>query len=303
MAGLGTALCWGCAATIWAISGRYVGAIAVACIRATLSTLILLVVHLVLWGSPFPLDIPEKVFWLLALSGVLGLGISDLLFFRALVLIGPRIAMTILSLMPFMCAAIAYFTPPQEGLGPWALVGMVVTVGGVLLVVTERRERMGWKVQPGHYKLGVLFALVATVLIAVGFVLSKLAFEIGGPTIRAFPATLVRVASGAVVLWIAVPMLGLLGATARALRHRRAMGLVVLGSIIGPVFGIWLSLVSIKLIPETGVATTLISTSPIMMILIARVVYGEKATLRTVIGTLLAVTGVAVLMLRDMFPG
>ncbi len=299
LAGLGTALAWGISALAWGLAGRKIGAVSVTCLRITLATVILAGTHWAAFGSPFPTRLAADALWLLVASGAMGAGVGDLCFFRGLVLIGPRLGMLILSFAPFLSALIAFLTPLRESLGPAALTGMVLTVAGVSWVVADRRGRQAWQAPSGRFHHGVLLALAGTCLIAGGYVLAKMGMGAGpGGGVAPFSAALVRVAAGTAATWIVIPFLGRLRATLRAVRHGRAMLIVSGGTIIGPVVGIWLSLEALKHTPETGVAAALIGTSPIVMIPLAYLAYGEKPTFRAVAGTLMAAAGVAVLMLR-----
>lgn len=301
LAGLATAVLWALSALAWSLAGRRIGAVPVTCLRITLAAAILAAAHWALFGAPFPTDLSAEGFWLLAVSGAMGAAFGDLCLFRGLVLIGPRLGMLIMSLAPFLSALLAYFTPLREALGPWALAGIVLTVGGVAWVVAEPRGRQSWQARPEHFRQGVLLSLAAAALIAGGMVLAKMGMRAGGG-VRPFPAALVRVVAGAGVTWLVVPFLGRLGATARAVRHGRAMAILAGGTIVGPVMGIWLCMEAIRRTAETGVAVALMGTSPIVMIPLAFVAYRERPTLRALAGTLVAVAGVAVLMLRHLLP-
>ena len=63
-----------------------------------------------------------------------------------------------------------------------------------------------------------------------------------------------------------------------------------------PVLGVWLGLVSIERI-DAGVAATLMSLSPIFILPVARFVEHEHIGMRAVFGAVLAVIGVAVLVM------
>ena len=298
LAALATALLWGVSALAWSLAGRHVGAVPVTCLRITLAAAILSAAHWVALGTPFPTDLSGDALALLAVSGAIGAAAGDLCLFRGLVLIGPRLGMLIMSLAPFLSALIAYVTPLRESLGLGALAGMVLTVGGVAWVVAEPRGRQTWQVLPGHFRQGVLLCVAGAALIACGMVLAKMGMRAGGG-VDSFSASLVRVAVAAGVTWV---MLGRTAATFRALRHRRAMLVLVGGTVVGPVIGIWLCMESLKLTAETGVAVALMAISPVMMIPLSYLAYGERPTLRRLAGTVVAVAGVAVLMLRHRLP-
>ena len=75
------------------------------------------------------------------------------------------------------------------------------------------------------------------------------------------------------------------------------MGIVTYGSFVGPFLGVALSLVAIRHC-HAGVAATLISTSPVLILPFAVIVYREKAqSRRRSAALLLSVLGVALLVL------
>jgi drug/metabolite transporter (DMT)-like permease len=70
----------------------------------------------------------------------------------------------------------------------------------------------------------------------------------------------------------------------------RALGMLTVAAILGPIIGVWFSLIAIQH-STIGVATTLGSLTPIFLIPIAYFVFGDKVTWQAVIGTLIAVGG------------
>jgi drug/metabolite transporter (DMT)-like permease len=83
--------------------------------------------------------------------------------------------------------------------------------------------------------------------------------------------------------------------TLRGFADRKAILIVLAGSIVGPVLGIWMLMVALNGI-AAGVAVALVSTSPIMMIPITFVAYRDRPTLRGIVGTCVAIGGIFVLM-------
>jgi drug/metabolite transporter (DMT)-like permease len=69
-----------------------------------------------------------------------------------------------------------------------------------------------------------------------------------------------------------------------------------LGAFFGPFLGVSLSLAAIQY-TETGVASTIMSIVPVLIIPPAVLIFKEKVSLRAVLGAALAVAGVALLFL------
>ncbi|MEJ2494886.1 MAG: EamA family transporter, partial [Ignavibacteriaceae bacterium] len=70
----------------------------------------------------------------------------------------------------------------------------------------------------------------------------------------------------------------------------------VIGTILGPVLGITCSLVAIAN-TKIGIASTLMSLMPVIMLPIARYYYKEKLNFRAIAGAFIAVIGVIVLFM------
>ena len=77
---------------------------------------------------------------------------------------------------------------------------------------------------------------------------------------------------------------------------KKAFLFTVIGSILGPYFGITLSLVSITY-AKIGIASTLMATVPIIMLPMVRFYYKEKLSWIAIGGAFIAVAGIAMLFL------
>ncbi|HEX9081042.1 MAG TPA: EamA family transporter, partial [Holophagaceae bacterium] len=74
----------------------------------------------------------------------------------------------------------------------------------------------------------------------------------------------------------------------------RSAGLIGLGAATGPVLGVVLSLIAIAKAPM-GVAATLMSLSPVLLLPVAHWGFKEKVGLHAILGTALALAGAAAL--------
>lgn len=75
------------------------------------------------------------------------------------------------------------------------------------------------------------------------------------------------------------------------------MGPTIIGTVLGPYFGITFSLVAIANI-EVGIAATLMSTMSIIMLPYVRYVYKERLSWRAIAGAFIAVAGITILFVR-----
>jgi drug/metabolite transporter (DMT)-like permease len=297
---------WAGSAIAWGFAGRRIGSVAVVAIRSVLAAAILLPAYWLITGSPLPTHLPAQPFWLLVASGALGVGLADICGFRGLLLLGPRLATLISSLLTPILTAVVAFAAVGEKLTVWALAGIVLTVAGVAWVVSDPHGQKAWPVHRRHFKQGLLLCLGSAFVMSFSNVLSRMAFDgqlrtqyFSQPQADAdpFSAAFLRVLAGDIVIWLALPLLGRMRATAAGFANKRAMLIITAGTIVGPVVGIWMSMVAFCG-TKSGIAAALINTSPIFMIPIAYFAYGEKPTFRSLAGTAAAMAGVFMLLLK-----
>ncbi len=298
-AALATAFLWACSGTAWGFAGRRIGALAVNILRISLASAILWGCYAIAHGAWLP-QLSGRAWVLLGISGAIGVGIGDICYFRCVVIMGPRLASVVLALSPIFASAISYFPPLREHLGAQALVGICLTVAGVTWVVAEPGAGRAWQMpKDASFVQGLALGIAGSMASALGMVLTRMAFVTGAGELAtdSSAAAVVRVWAGLVVTAVAVIASRRVVMVGRSLSDGRSMLIVLAGTLVGPVLGIWLSMVALKLIPA-GIGVALIYTSPIMMVPLAWAFYHERPTGRAIAGTVLAVLGAALLMLR-----
>ena len=292
IAALGTVFCWTITGLSFEAAGKRIGSLTVNITRLILAAGFLIVFCGIRRGLPLPTDATAHAWLWLSLSGLVGFCIGDLCLFRAFVLVGARISMLVMALVPPITALIGGLFL-QENLLPRDWLGMALTVSGVIWVVLERRPRRQSERGVKSLSLqGVLLAIGAAGGQAVGLVLSKH----GMGDYDAFAATEIRVFAGVVGFAILFTILKRWGRVAAAVVQRRAMGFVSLGTLFGPVLGVSLSMLAIQH-TETGVAATIIALVPVVIIVPSVLILKEKVSPRAVAGASLAVAGAALLFL------
>ncbi|MCB2230902.1 DMT family transporter [bacterium] len=303
-AALATAFLWSFTAIFFSEAGHRIGSFRTNNIRLVFAVVIYCVALLITTGRIWPEGVTvEQVIWL-AGSGLIGLVIGDGLGFKALVMIGPRLTTLLWATAPIMATVIAWFLLGEQ-LHIVDMIGISLTVAGTAWVVSERHFKGGPQVQlaadhpdSGSRLKGVLLGLGAALGQAAGLVMSKHAMLDLGSTVEPMPASFLRMLTSMVMIWILAAFRGQIGSTIRAFRHGSAMMFSAAGAIIGPFLGVWMSLVAVKYI-EAGVAATLNSTTPILIIPVVIWYYKEKVSSRAVLGAVIAFVGVALLFVGD----
>lgn len=293
VASLLTAVCWSATAVFFARAARRVGAPAVNMARLGMALGAMLLLHTALYGRPFPIDAgPVRIAWLAA-SGLIGFSLGDALLYEAYVILGPRLAMLVMTLWPVFAALMAWAFLGQS-MNLAKVCSMLVTLGGIALVVAEKGRDSKDKRRPRRLFLGLLLALGGAIGQAVGFIFSKFGMTGGlGP----ISANLVRVSAGFLALGAWQAFRGELVTNARKLGDGRTTWLITFGAIFGPVVGVMLSLYAIQHATYLGVASTLMSLSPVILLPVSVILDKEKVSLRAVVGTLASIGGAAALFL------
>ncbi len=289
-AGLATALCWAGCAMFFTSSSRRIGVFAMNNWRVLFGALMLIVAHLIIMGTPIPTATREQWILLIA-SGLMGIFIGDTFLFQALHDLGPRIGLALFNMMPFMTALLAWAIL-GETLSAQAWIGIAVTVAGATLVLFEE-HRSDPAVRKPRILRGVLLSLAASITCGLGYVIAKPALE-GTAGADPLSATLIRVAAAVIGYWLAALTGGRVRRVAGFARDRRAMTYLVVGALLGPFGGIWLSMVALKFVPS-GIASTLFATMPVLILPMVAIAYRERITWRAALGAVITVIGVAVL--------
>ena len=291
LAALATAFCWSTTAIFFSYSGRRIGSHVVNRSRLIFALLFIALSHLVLEGTLFPLGVEPFRWGWLGVSSVLGLVLGDTFLFYAYVLIGPRLSMLMMSLVPII-NTVAGRVLFQETISGFELGGILLAVAGVAWVVTEPRVE-GTVVENKQYGRGLLAALAGALGQATNLIAAKYGLVGDFPPVS---ATLIRLLVAVIVLWGLAALRGEAGATVRKWRDRKSFWAMMGGTISGPFLGIWLSMVAVQL-ARLGIASTLMALPPVILIPVEYIVYRTRVSARGLVGTVVAIGGVALILL------
>jgi drug/metabolite transporter (DMT)-like permease len=290
LAALATALAWTVTAISFEYAGKRIGAFALNFLRLAVGCLFLGIYGIAFRGRFFPSDAPLSAWIGLGASGLVGLVVGDLLLFQAFIDSGSRVAMLIYATAPAMTAMMGFFLL-GERISPEGIGGMALTLAGIALAVLGRGPgRAG----PGRktYLRGIALAFGATLGQAAGLILGKS----GAGTMDPFAGTQIRVTAGVLGFLVIMLLTRSFRGLASALKDRKALAGLSLGSFFGPFLGVSLSLLAVQK-TSVGIASAVMSITPILIIAPSAIFLKEKVTLREISGSILAVAGVFVLFL------
>ncbi len=304
LAALGTAVCWAGSALSFEAGGKRIGSLSVNLIRLVIALLFLTGANFLLRDRALPIDASAHAWLWLGLSGLIGFLFGDLCLFRAFVLLGSRLSVLIMSLVPPMTALLGWIIL-GETIAPLDGAAIALTVAGVATAVSERSDSQARPLerddnqeiahQPANkakdIKLwGVLLAVGGALGQAGGLVVSKY----GMGSYNALAATQIRIIAGVVGFAALFFAIGWWPKVWAARRRPGGLGFTAMGSFFGPFVGVSLSLYAVQN-TSAGVAASIMATTPILIIPLVALIHGERITLRGVLGAIVALVGVTLL--------
>lgn len=305
--GVATSGLWVATSLFFTAGGKRIGSTPVNAFRMVVA----IVLHLIMLaamtgGSIWPEVTQQQLLWL-AISGLVGLTICDQCLFTAFIDIGPRKALLCMTTSPLFALGFgAAFL--GERVGWLGLLGIAITLGGVAWVILERDASRADRDEHPHAVRGVILAFIGAATQAAGSLASKkgIGHGIVDPEQHLDPqaATYIRLIFGLLGM---LPILLVYWASLKTEKHRRAKArrigskkagyaFTAAGAVVGPFLGVWGSLVAFDLL-DIGIAQTLVSLSPVMILPFAVFVQKEHVSPRAILGALLAVVGSALLFL------
>lgn len=291
LAALATSFFFAMTALIFTSTGRLVGSQITNRMRLAFALIYLLILNAILFREPLPFSADTSRWLWLGISGVVGLSLGDAFLFQSLVSVGPRLGTLLLSLAPIFGSVIAWLFF-GEVLTFWQIFGIVLALTGIAWVVLSHQEPLN--TPRGLTRRGILFGVLAGLGQAVGLVLSKQGMA---GDFSPFQANVIRMLAAALFIWGWTVFEGKAGATFTALRDRpQVIHLLALGALVGPVLGVSSSLLAVQH-TEIGVASTLMALSPVIILPVSHFVLKETIGWQAILGTVLAISGVATLFL------
>ncbi len=289
LAALATAVCWTITAITFEAASRKVGSIPVNIIRLVMAFFLIGMFSWIVRDMPFPVDATSHQWFWLAVSGLVGFVIGDLFLFKAFTVIGSRLSLLIMTLVPPIAAFVGWLMM-GETLAWIHLGGMALTMSGIGMVILHKRGKKSprGKLPESIPPTGIVFALLGALGQAVGLVLSKYGMQ----DYDAFSATQIRVMAGIIGFAVVIHVFKKWGAVGIALNNKIALWLMLLGAVFGPFLGVTSSLIAVKY-TATGIASTIMSISPILILPATYLLYKQQITWKELLGAIISVTGVA----------
>jgi len=278
---LATAVTWAFAVILFKKSGEHTHPLGLNLFKNLLAV-VLLVPTIWVAGETLFYPAPAEHYLLLLLSGALGIGLADTLFFKSLNVLGAGLSAIVDCLYsPFIISLSMLWL--GENLSLWQIVGSLMIVSAVLTAAKERNQRPAEKRMIGF---GFLWGALAMATMAVGIVMAKPILD----EAPLFWVTEVRLVGGVIVILLALRF------------HRRRKEIVqslvgaghrfytISGSLMGGYVSMILWLAGMKY-TQASTAAALNQTSNLFIFIFAAMFLKEPITRLRTLGIILGVSG------------
>jgi drug/metabolite transporter (DMT)-like permease len=283
------AVAWANAVIFFKRSGEKVAPLALNLFKNTVA-ITMLVATLAVMGEGFGeiAHFPAADFWILALSGFLGITLADTLFFYSLNLCGVGIKSIVDCLYsPFII--LFSFILLAESLTLWQWAGALLVLYAVFISTKHPPPKDRTRRQ---LIAGITLGVIDMGLMGLGIVIAK-------PVVEEFPviwATLIRLAAGTAALFVIILFMPQRRSLLAAFRPSKDWKFTLPGSVLGAYMACILWIAGFKY-TSASVASILNQTSTIFAIVLASLILKEAFTRRKALAAALALAGIALVSL------
>ena len=254
------------------------------------------------YAHSFGLGLGGGALGMFFISGIIGFGVGDYGLFRAYPILGSRLTMVMTQCLaaPFAASIEWLWMGETLSLGQ-VLAGTAILVGVALALAPSETTDVDRK----HWKAGILWGLMSAFGQGFGAVLSRKALSLveAGVTVDGLSQAYQRVLGGLTVMAVLLLFRKMRlrnGATIRTevaltpVTIKLLVALIVANTLCGPTLGVGAYQWALSSLPS-GIVLSVVALSPLVIIPLAMKFEGERPTLRSIIGSVVAVAGVVVM--------
>jgi drug/metabolite transporter, DME family len=293
LAALGAAISWAVAPILYRAALSSTKPISANIVRCSTNAVVMIAILVVTGLLGLLVNLPFWVIALTIISGVIGLGIGDTLYLYGLKVLGVSRAVPLAASYPLFSFLWAIFLLGQP-LSLTALVGALVILLGIWLLTRVKTEET--KVDRRAFLLGLVACLVTALVWSFSITLMDAAVMAANvSSLEANYAIItLRITSMALILFLVAPFVDRSRGFLKM--NRRTVILLCIGGLVANGVG-WLLMNYSFLNIMASQAIPISSISPLFAALAGFLFFHEKATVKTVLGGLAVVTGVALIFL------
>jgi len=276
------AIFWGAAVVLFKKTGETIKPVSLNLFKNSLSV-ILIFLTMILTGATVIHDATWFEYIMLIISGIIGIGIADTLFFKSLNILGAGLQAIVDCFYSPMIVMLSYVFL-FERLEFLDAVGAFLIISAILIACLKPEKHKLTKRELGY---GVFLGFLAMLLMAVGIVMIK-------PILDRSPllwVTEVRLIAGTISLLLLSIFMGYRRVLFVSFRPAKVWKQMLPGSLLGGYFGLILWMAGMKF-TTASLASILNQTSTIFIVVFAVLFLKEKMSKNRMIGVCLAILGV-----------
>lgn len=300
-----TTLCWSLGIFPFTEAAKRIGSAPLNQYRLLLAWVIISII-LFFWNGLNPFDLfrtPQPYHYLfLGLSGIIGFSIGDYCSFTSFKLLGPKLGSLYTTFAPGAALIIGY-SALNETINVVGITGILITIAGVIwLTLSKKDSTAALKVGYTRDRKGMLFGIIGALCQGIGLVLSKYGMDYYAEKLPTMHAVWIRLLFAFSAAFMVSLVAGKLMSNSKPIltNEKNNLPYLFLGTLLGPVMGVTLSLFAIQKL-EVAVAQTIFALLPLFVLPISYFVYKEKVTVQSVFACIIALIGVLLLIWRNRF--
>ena len=284
---LATAVIWSFAIILFKKSGETVHPLGLNLFKNTLAML-MIPATMMIFGQAIFFPAPFQDYLLLMVSGLLGIGIADTLFFKSLNLLGAaRSAIVDCLYSPFIILPSIFWLGERltmiQAIGALLIISAVLTIG---------REKGLEEITSRQLISGILLGAAAMLTMGISIVMIKPLLE-RSPVLWAIE---IRLIGAAVILFAMLGFHPGRRAVVRSSLQVKSWKYVIPGSILGTYIALMLWIGGMKYAPAS-IASALNQINNVFIFVLAALFLKEKITRSKIAGIIMAVLGVFLVIL------
>ena len=292
MLSLGSAITWGISVSLFKIIGNTISPYILNPLKNTIGTILFILTCVFFTENSviYKLSIVES--FLLALSGIIGITIADVLFLRSLNILGTSRSSILNTVYSPAVIVLAYFFL-GETLTLVHLFGGALILGSILYL-SINTEKDGAQ----NIKQGILLGLIAYILMAVGIIIVKPILTKFSHSIDAqMWIILYRLIPGTLLSYLTLYVMLTKDQVTQQLSNKKIWPVIAIGSFLGTYFGFAMWIVGMAK-TSASIASILNQTSTIFIAFFGWLILKERFSRKMMISFFLAIIGAFIIIIN-----
>ncbi len=276
------AITWAMAVIFFRLSGKSIGPFALNLFKNVVAVLLFLITLLMLGKSPLR-PVPAMDYIMLLLSGIIGIAISDTIYFKSLNILGAGLS-SIVNCTYSPTVILFSFIFLRERLDFWQFVGTALILSAI--IISSRRVDTH-HITSGDLIKGIIWGVLSMALVAFSIVMVK-------PILNRSPvlwSAEMRLIGGAMAMLIMLPFYPQKERIIASINPSKEWRFIISGIFLGGYLSMILWVAGMKY-TLSSVAAVINQTSIIFVFIFAGIFLKEPMSLRRSIGIILAICGV-----------